>query len=100
MMKGISEEIHSKFLEEVLDLEKKLTEELRRLDAGKAELVERSFSDISRVGVDQRTMSGAQRSEGEAGLAGVTGRRWGFRGLFGDAELLEQCKGISAKRVG
>ena len=80
MMKGASEEILNRFLKEFWALEEKLIcvhnellealEELRKYTTEEAKLEEWSFFDTSGVGLGRRAL----RSEGGAGLAGVTGR--------------------------
>ena len=105
-------------LQEVLDLDKKLAgvdselfeanEELRRFEAVKAKLEVRSFSDTSRVGLDRRTVSRGQRSEGEVGLAewdfgvgldwGTSEGSHGFVSSAGGSQ--KKRKDVARKRVG
>ena len=64
--------------------------QLRRLKVEKAEPEEPRISNASRVGLDWRTVSGTQSSEGEAGLAEATGRRCqGVLGRFGQERRLK-----------
>ena len=86
MVNGAQEAIQNRLLKEgFFHLEEKLTDvdgdllgataELNRLNVGKVELEERRVSDVSRVVLNQRTMSGFQNSGGETGLSDATASR-------------------------
>ena len=80
---GASDETQRKSLKDVLVLEEKISEvenepfevseQMRKLtvERRKMEAEELRVSEMSRVGLDGRTVSGAQSSEGEAGLGSV-----------------------------